>query len=584
MAKSTPPARARRFALLLGGLLLTTGAGSATAVVNTGEDASSLPFVACANRVGFRTAEARQGATDLTGDGDAFDATFQVLDLGTGTVTNVGVDAGGPLACGGSRFAFGVLEPSQGSTDLNGDGDAFDAVLHVYDAATATLTNVGLAVSAVEASADLVAFTVGEASQGGVDRNGDGDVLDQVLHVLDPTTGIVTNVGQEAGDADNIRVVGRRIAFLTDEGAQGSTDLNGDGAPDDVVVQVYDAATATLVNVMRPATPSPGIQFDGAVVGFLVSEAAHGPASLNADPDTGDLVLHLYCLDAPPCAVTGLVNVGVDATGGFTLEGDLVALRTLERNEPGGSLNPPDSDTRDRVVQLYRLGTGVLTNTGLAGQPQVRIVGNRVAIGVRERLQDRTDLNGDGDSRDVVLHVHDATSATTVNTGQALWARSCRREVHSPSPRAPCLTAGADTLLFTVAERSQGKTDLNGDLDFRDAVVRAWTLSTGTLASTGLAGEQKSTLLMAGALGAFRVSEKSQAYSDLNGDGDRKDRTIAVFDAGTGIATELGTEAGALFLVEGTSVVIRTSEENESVDLNGDGDLQDAVLQYHTVP
>jgi hypothetical protein len=55
----------------------------------------------------------------------------------TAGVTNLGLDFPyGRLQLEGSLAAFSVEESRQGNTDLNGDGDVWDHVLHVYDAST----------------------------------------------------------------------------------------------------------------------------------------------------------------------------------------------------------------------------------------------------------------------------------------------------------------------------------------------------------------------------------------------------------------------------------------------------------------
>src|SRR5262245_34958906 len=91
-----------------------------------------------------------------------------------------------------AAIPFAVSEPDQGA-DLNGDGDKEDFVLHVRRAADGAVINLGLAVQDVagsggrlgisSVSGDLVAFAVGEQAQGGTDLNGDGDTNDFVLHV-----------------------------------------------------------------------------------------------------------------------------------------------------------------------------------------------------------------------------------------------------------------------------------------------------------------------------------------------------------------------------------------------------------------
>ncbi len=557
-------------------------ASVAGALTSTGQDASQLPFVACNGRVGFRTSEAQQGHTDLNGDGDANDVVLQVLDLGSGIVTNVGVDASGALACSGDVFVFGVSEAAQGNADRNGDGDTFDQVLAAYNANTATLTNLHLAVSTIAASPALVAFTVGEASQGGADRNGDGDVLDQVLAVLDPTTLSVTNVGFEADDASNIEVNGSRVAFVTSETAQGSTDLNGDGDPLDTVVLFYDAGTATLVNPHRAIVPALGIALDSTVAAFVVSEAAQGNASLNGDLDAADQVIQAYCFGGAPCLSSGLVDVGVDAGGGFQLAGDLLAFRTREASEPGGSLNVGDTDRNDRVLQYWRFSTGTVTDTGFASQGSFLIVGSHLAFGVPEGKQGHLDRNGDGDARDIVLAIYDTVGHTTTNTGRALWNATCRPEPTSPRPRGACLVAGADMVVFPTGERFQGRTDLNGDLDTTDAVLGAWDVTAGTLVPSTLAGEHKTTIVAGGTLAAFRVSEANQGGTNLNGDLDARDAVLAVYDDVSKTYTVLPRAVDTTILVVGRTVVFRTSEVAQNADLNGDGDLNDAVLEYQT--
>jgi len=568
-------------------LLALAPATSARAVTNTGYDASNLPLVACNGRVGFRVYESSQNSTDLNGDGDHLDAVLHVLDLSSGIVTNVGIDASGPLACGGDKFYFGVSELSEGNADRNGDGDTFDKVLEVYDAATTTLTNVGLAVSAIVASDQLVAFTVDEAAQGSTELNGDFDRTDQVLHVLDPTTLAVTNLMLEASDFAHIVVQGPRLGFFLSEDKQGHVDFNADGDASDMVAILYDASTPTLVNTQRAVDPTFGLQIDSAVAAFVVSEQAQGGISQNGDNDAGDAVMDLYCFAGAPCVTSGLIELHIDAGGGFTLQGDLLAFRTREKaqgpgSSPTGSLNTPDLDARDTVIQYYRISTGVLRNTKLAGVARVRIVGDVLAFGVPERLQNRTPLNGDADVRDMVLTLFDTVTQTITNTGQALSSRSCRREATQAIPKGPCLAAADDFVLFGAGEKEQNRTDQNGDGDTHDIVGKAWKVSTNTLTSTGLAADHKGALSASGTLGAFRVAESSQGGGDLNGDLDAGDRVVAVYDSTTATTTNLHQAAEPGILIEGRTVIFRTDEADQNVDLNGDGDKNDRVLQYQT--
>ena len=73
--------------------------------------------------------------------------------------------------------------------DLNGDGDTGDRILRVFGWASGRVLDLGLALGAFSDPARSlsahrhVLFNVGEAAQGASDLNGDGDILDSVLHV-----------------------------------------------------------------------------------------------------------------------------------------------------------------------------------------------------------------------------------------------------------------------------------------------------------------------------------------------------------------------------------------------------------------
>ena len=100
----------------------------------------------------------------------------------------------------GDTLALLVDERDHGGIDLNGDTDAADQVLHLFEVDTGHLLNVGLADATVrgpfgsplgtrnplplETSAQKVMMLVGEADQGGSDLNQDGDADDQVAVVI----------------------------------------------------------------------------------------------------------------------------------------------------------------------------------------------------------------------------------------------------------------------------------------------------------------------------------------------------------------------------------------------------------------
>jgi hypothetical protein len=138
--------------------------------------------------------------TDLNGDGDTTDTVAQLITASTKVNLRVIADIDSaldnPPAAAlepGGAFAFAVTE----GTDLNGDGDTNDDVVHVYDnglinlrlATSDKLSNYIPEFAAGEADGEL-AIIVPETIQG-ADLNGDGDRLDQVGYIIRhaPTVG-----------------------------------------------------------------------------------------------------------------------------------------------------------------------------------------------------------------------------------------------------------------------------------------------------------------------------------------------------------------------------------------------------------
>lgn len=534
----------------------------------SGKDASTLPFVACNGQVGFRTSELAEDDSDLNLDGDTNDFVFQVLDLDTSLITNVGIDGSGVLACGGDYFAFGVSEAREDNHNLNGDFDSTDFVLHVYDASADSIDNVGLAVTQVVVSDSLVAFTVPESGEG-VDLNGDLDLLDQVLHVYDPATTVTTNVGQATIGA--LQINGHVVAFLTPEGGQGQI-LNNDGDTSDNVVQVYDAALSVLTNTMQHADDA--ILFDGDVVAFRTNERRQGIGTLNGDNDLRDSVPQVYCVTGATCATAGVTQtVPIAALNSLALSGDYLAFVSRERDQ-GVDMNA-DNDRRDHVLHVYRISTGTVTSSSLASTARTpAISGNYVAFLVPERAQARTDLNGDGDTNDAVYHVYDASSSSATNT---------LRGTHPGERR---FQASGDYLAFVTTERNNGRTDATGDGDARDVLVELWQLSSAGPSQCGeIAADRSTSINLADGKVVFRASERDTG-DDLNGDLAMNDKVVAILD-GVGNSIEvLDIEALHVgnqqdFLIEDGHIVYRAREATVFLDLNNDGDTEDNVLMQY---
>lgn len=461
-----------------------------------------------------------QDGPDLNGDGDTNDQVVHVYDFSTDVVTNLGLTSGSHNAFGDNLFAFGVTEFAQGNTDLNGDGDTSDAVMHVYDASTGTITNLGLANSVylrdVQIAGNLVGFAVREDGQGETDLNGDGDATDlAVLHVYDANTGVTKNLGLEGPQF----VIGDDfVAMSVRESFQGNTDLNSDGDANDSVVHVYDASNDTITNL---AVLGSGFETDGRYVAFL------GPGAV-----------HVYD------STTGvLTNVGLSANGLISpMNGGRIVFPVYEV-VAGADLNGDGDMTDVNVIHVYDANTGVLTGLDLSGSsPQV--TGDLVTF-LASEFYEGGDLNGDGDANDRVLHAHDLSTGVTTNLGLSVLDESIIEN---------------DVLAFTVREAEQNDSDLNGDGDATDLVLHVYDAAKGT--TTNLALADSFLPRLSGSRVAFAVSEANQGGTDLNGDGDADDNVIHLVD----------------FSVQEVEIDIRPGTENDLIRVDSNGVLAVALL------
>ena len=75
-----------------------------------------------------------------------------------------------------------------------------------------------------------------------------------------------------------------------------------------------------------------------------------------------------------------------------------------------------DGDTEDRVVHIHDLSIGETTNLQLdADRTNVRLSQDWLVLRVEESSQGQ-DLNGDSDTSDWVVHVHNLSAGETTNT------------------------------------------------------------------------------------------------------------------------------------------------------------------------
>src|SRR4029077_14908878 len=92
-----------------------------------------------------------------------------------------------------------------------------------------------------------------------------------------------------------------------------------------------------------------------------------------------------------------------------------------------------------------------------------------VAFARNEQIEG--DLNGDGDTNDQVVLIVDVGNFQSTNTGMAASA------THNPIVGGAALDVSTDLAAFLESESAQNNTDLNGDGDTLDNILRVFDLT-----------------------------------------------------------------------------------------------------------
>lgn len=458
-------------------LLMLAGQG----LINTGlalpprfqRDEVPPPQFGCSDTQGvFQVSEAATGL-DLDQDGLADEVSTWIFDRRTGALRDLGF-AHGALALGGDVAAFHGSEAGEpalvvfdvrdgsltthpvapqlllgahagivaftrweeGAFDLNADGDSADlSVLHLYDADSTRVVNASfdLATPDLRFAGDFVGFHVSEPDSGAIDLNGDGDAEDRVLVALD-LRGRTTRV---------LDVAGAEFAELTPSGPgflltlpEDDGDRNGDGDRLDRVMALYDPATDRLIDTGLATGLGLGIRA-GRWLGVLVHEGAQGQGDLDGDGLLESAVAHVHD------TLTGRsLNLGFDGFWIGAYEDQLLAARARGSAALEFELVVWDGSTR--TVQRH----------GVDARNLLGSAGGRALLSLREHDED---LNGDGDTSDFVLALHERRTGTVRSLG---LATSTFQGWLGPGGQAAVL----------VSETAQGA-DLNGDGDRLDQVL-----------------------------------------------------------------------------------------------------------------
>src|SRR5262245_41050103 len=260
---------------------------------------------------------------------------------------------------------------------------------------------------------------------------------------------------------------------------------------------------------------------------------------------------------------------------------------------------------------------GPVTNLGIASLGDLWLSGDWLAFTTTE-LDQGEDLNGDGDLDDWFVQARDLSGGGVKNLaapggpGGIAGKRRVIRAVEQAAAVArdgdgdtedsvyqvvaleqdrtlnlglaaapigesssSVASLGVEWLVLPVSERAQGK-DLNGDLDLEDVVLHLHDLEASSTRNLELAaaveGSTADHLIVS-------VLEAAQAQ-DLNGDGDLEDGILETMQVEGGRLERI-SPAGPVVDVASDWLVLSASESLDGRDLNGDGDLEDSIFHVH---
>jgi len=394
---------------------------------------------------------------------------------------------------------------------------------------------------ALSSSAEVVAFESAATNLVAGDTN---DVVDVFVHERSAatTSRVSVSSASEQGNASSFgRTLslsddGRFVAFasradnlVADDTNVACASASGDGIENCSDIFVHDRLTGFTERVSRTpdaegnhASGWPSLSADGSTVAFesRATNLTAGAASCSDGPCTAILV-------AEPQALPG-----------------------LDRNG--------DGDIADSILEVFDAAHPERGPSALGPALDVAVAAGRALFLVPE-VQAGADLNGDGDLEDRIANLY-ADSVVT----------NLRRA-------ADAVSLSATLAAVRVSEAHDQEQDLNGDGDSDDSVLAVYSLAAGSWTNLGIAVDE---VVSSGDFVIAAAVERQQD-EDLNGDGDRDDRVLHIYTAATGSTTSIAQAVDDL-VVDRHVVAFRTSEVRQGgVDLNGDGDISDAVLQVY---
>jgi len=527
----------------------------------------------------------------------------------------------GAVSADGRSVAFISSSATLVPGDTNRVPDAF-----VYDRATGGIERVSVDSNGNEANAGVidearalaisgdgrfVAFASNSFNLVAGDTNAASDIFvhDRLTHTTERVS-----VASGGGQADRgsfipglsglgISADGRLVTFDSDATTLVADDRNG---VRDVFVRDRVRGTTTRVSVgvrgeeANAGSRAPTIAPDGSAVAFM-------SAATNLVPGVTRGFIEIYVHDLASDA-TEIASIASDGTGAnssssdpaFSGDGRFVAFTS-----PASTLVPDDDNGLQDVFVHDRL-TGLTERVSLVADgsevPPIRtnsqavtpaLTGDgRTAVFVHTEdlvpgvMRHRAMFAREPDPDDVAAGRGDDLSGDGVLDDTMLRVLEHDGTVRTVCPAAQVAVAGGAAAFLRPEAAGEAVgcpagPHLNADDDATDLVVHL-AQPDGSVLNLGLAA---TAVDLSPSWVVALVAEAAEGGVDRNGDGDADDLVAAVHPAAGPVTgwTDLHQAADAI-AVRGDHVILVTPEAAQGADLNGDGDLDDRVIQIALAP
>ncbi len=393
-------------------IVANLGSNTVSVLLNTTAPGATTPSFAA--QTAFATGSGPESVTaaDLNGDGkrdlivaNKYSSTVSVL------LNTTAPGATTPSFAAQTAFATGSGPESVTAADLNGDGKP-DLIVANGSNTVSVLLNTTAPGAATPSFAAQQTFAAGSSPEfvTAADLNGDGKPDLIVANTLSNTVSVLLNTTAPGATTASFAAQ-QTFATGTNPLSVTAADLNGDGKPDLIVANVNSNAVSVLLNTTALAINSP------AFAAQQTSATGSQPEPVTAADLNGDGKPDLIVVNVLSNTVSVLLNT--TAPGATTPS--FAAQQTFATGAEPRAVTVADlsgDGKLDLIVANYDSNTvSVLMNTTAPGATTASFAAQQTfATGAEPRSVTAADVNGDGKPDLIVTNLNSNTVSVLLNT------------------------------------------------------------------------------------------------------------------------------------------------------------------------